>query len=56
MTFETATPIVPTLPETDLPVADPLREAQEAIEAIGADCLVSPREYLEEARVPLGGE
>ena len=38
------------------PVADPLREARDVIEGVGLDCLISPREYVDQSRVPLGGE
>ena len=47
---ETATP-TPVLP---LPA--PLRELDEVLRAIRADCLLAPDEYLEEVRVPFGGE
>ncbi len=39
-----------------LPVPLPLREIEEVVKAIHADCLVAPDEYVEEARVPFGGE
>ena len=35
------------------PEIDPLREVVETVEA---DCRLAPDEYLEEVRVPVGGE
>jgi hypothetical protein len=43
------------LPAAD-PQTDPLREGQEIIEAIRADCSAAPEEYLDEIRVLGGGE
>src|SRR5262245_44652912 len=46
-------------PATDHPVgkappeSDPLREV---VESVQADCRLAPDEYLEEVRVPVGGE
>ena len=46
-------------PVTDLPVGkappeiEPLREV---VESVKADCRLAPDEYLEEVRVPIGGE
>ena len=48
---------VPRTPEPVLPAAPaPLPELHEAAQAIRADCLLAPDEYLNETRVPFGGE
>jgi hypothetical protein len=45
-----------TTPTPVLPLPVPLRELDEVLRAIRADCLLAPDEYLEEVRVPFGGE
>ncbi len=46
-------------PAADLPIdkappeIDPLREA---VERVKADCRLAPAEYLDQVRVPVGGE
>ncbi len=47
---ETHSPALP----LRLPV--PLRENDEVLRTIRADCRLAPDEYLEEVRVPFGGE
>jgi len=49
---DTTTPD-PVLP---LPLPVPLRENDEVVRAIRADCFLVPDEYLEEVHVPFGGE
>ena len=49
---ETTTPA----PVVPLPLPVPLRENDEVLRAIRADCFLAPDEYLEEVHVPFGGE
>jgi hypothetical protein len=56
------TPVAHSLPQADTPVRrpdpeiDPRREAHEVVEEITADALLVPGEYLDQVRVPGGGE
>jgi hypothetical protein len=46
-----AVPLKPAAPEVD-----PFREIRELAEAVKADCQTEPAQYLNEIRVPGGGE
>ena len=39
-----------------VPVTEPLHQAEDTVLTIRADILVNPTEYLDEVRVPGGGE
>jgi len=55
-----STQLSPAMPETvparSAPEVDPFREIRELAEAIGVDCRTAPQEYLDQVRVPGGGE
>lgn len=58
-TYPITTPAIPTedVPvERGAPEVDPLREVRELAEAISAESRIDPELYLDEVRVPGGGE
>lgn len=52
-TADSARPVADVPVSETAPQLDPLREVVKLVEL---DCRVAPREYLEEVRVPIGGE
>jgi hypothetical protein len=50
------TPAEKTAHQPVLPLPVPLPVTEEVLQAIRADCLMAPDEYLEEVLVPFGGE
>lgn len=50
-------PAAPQIPlERPVPEVAPPRELAEVIEDVAADCHAAPDEYLDDVRVPCGGE
>ena len=45
-----------TIPVRGAPEVDPFREIRELAEAVKIDCQTNAREYLDQVRVPGGGE
>ena len=60
--IEQTLPEIQSQPQTEAPVqpvapaVDPFRQAEEVLKAIAVDCRVTPYPYLEQLRVPGGGE
>ena len=45
-----------TIPVRGEPEVDPFREIRELAQAVRTDCQIASREYLDQVRVPGGGE
>src|SRR5262245_38495887 len=55
--IQTTPAVMPeTIPVRGEPEVDPFREIRELAEAVRVDCQIATREYLDQVRVPGGGE